>query len=109
MIEEWLEQLARFKSSIPFEKVGKAIADAIIITECPDVFGNGEGRFIKIKTLLALSGVPVAHVGVGQREGHIFIGLLGSRNWFDAELVIAIKAFVKKVNDQLKDLKKDPR
>jgi hypothetical protein len=49
--------------------VGEAICDAIIIPECPSVFGEGEGRFTKIKSLLAFSKVPVAHVGVGLKEG----------------------------------------
>ena len=69
IVEDWLQSLARFKSHVPFEKADKAICDAIIIPECPPVFGEGEGRFTKIKSLLASSGVPVAHVGVALKKG----------------------------------------
>ena len=108
IVEDWLQSLARFKSHVPFEKVNGAICDAIIIPECPAVFGEGEGRFAKIESLLASSKVPYAHVGVGLREGQIFIGLLDARNDFNTELVIALKAFVRAIQNQLKDLKKDP-
>ena len=41
VVDDWLKSLVRNNSMILFKKVGKAICDAIIIPECPVVFGEG--------------------------------------------------------------------
>jgi len=82
IVEDWLKSLEKFKSELPFTRIGRPICDAIIIPKCPDVFGS-ESHHSNMKNFLRSHKLPVANLTNARTNDCVFIGLEDGMNEFD--------------------------